>query len=108
MIKVELRAVPEGGNEYEAIASVVVREGEPPTIWDPQEVVPFDLHALVPTGDGEATKVTFEDDPATWARNLHSILRTGYLVPVVVQDDEAGADAVAPDLVQMNRRPEDG
>lgn len=90
MIKVELRAVPQGGNDYEAIATVEVREGEPPTIWDPQEVVPIDLHALVPTGDGQVKKVTFEDDPATWARNLRSILRTGYLVPVITHDDASG------------------
>lgn len=56
MIKVELRAVPEGGHEYEAIATVEVRDGQPPVIWDPQEVVPIDLHALVPTGDDRARK----------------------------------------------------
>lgn len=92
MIKVELRAVPEGGHEYEAIATVEVRDGQPPVIWDPQEVVPIDLHALVPTGDDRARKVTFGDDPATWARHLSSILRTGYLVPVITHDDASGEE----------------
>lgn len=89
MIKVELRAVPEGHGDYEAIATVEVRDGERPFVWDPQDVVPLDLHALIPTADRGFAKVTFEHDPATWLRNLRSILRTGYLVPVVVHDDDA-------------------
>lgn len=87
MIDVELRAVPQGKDDYEAVARLSVREDGTHEAWDPRGVIPFDLHALVVTKDG-LRKITFEDDPALWARNLGTILRTGYLVPVVVRDDE--------------------
>lgn len=55
---------------------------------------PTNLH--VPVLDettGRFQQVTFQDDPATWARNLHALLRTGYLVPVITHDDlPAGTD----------------
>lgn len=87
MIEVELRAVPQGKADYEAVARLSVRDDGSHEVWDPQGVIPFDLHALVASTHG-LQKVTFEDDPVRWARNLGSILRTGYLVPVVVRDDE--------------------
>lgn len=89
MIEVEFRAVPQGGNHYEAIARLVVHDDGTREEWYPQEVIPYDLHALVPGGDA-LRKVKFEQDPATWARHLRSILRTGYLVPVVTHDDGVG------------------
>lgn len=87
MIEVELRAVPQGKDDYEAIARLVVRDDGTHEEWDPQEVIPYDLHVLAPDEEAGARKVTFEEDPATWARHLKTILRTGYLVPVVVRDD---------------------
>lgn len=36
--------------------------------------------------EGELVTMTVERDPVTWARNLHKALRTGYLVPVVLEE----------------------
>lgn len=90
MIEVELQSVPEGAVEYATVARVTVPDQGPPEIWDPQGVVPTYLPALDQTPEG-LERVSFEADPARWARCLGSILRTGYLVPVVVRDDGGNA-----------------
>lgn len=89
MVKVELRRVPEGGTAYETVAALTV-DGEGRCVLDdPQGLVPTDLHVLVPDEEHGLRPVRFEDDPETWARNLHRVLRTGYLVPVLVDDPGA-------------------
>ncbi|KUG59221.1 hypothetical protein AVL62_05920 [Serinicoccus chungangensis] len=55
---------------------------------DPQGLVPTDLHVLVPDEvAGGLRPVAVTEDPETWARNLHTVLRTGYLVPVLLDAD---------------------
>lgn len=93
MIEAELRSVPAGGREYVPVARIRVEDDGTSRIWDPDQLLPLDVHALVPSLPGEfgetgPRRVTFADDPQLWVRRLDTILRTGYLVPVVLQDDE--------------------
>lgn len=88
MIEIELQQVPEGGHDYAAVARLAINDDGTNDTWDPQELIPFDMHVLVTDPTAGLRRVTFEDDPATWARNLHSVLRTGYLVPVITRDDD--------------------
>lgn len=91
-VEVELRSVPEGKETYEAVARLVVNDDGSHEVWDPGSVVPalMDLPVLVPLENGErgVSRIAFRDDPAEWARRLDTVLRTGYLVPVVVRDDQ--------------------
>jgi hypothetical protein len=87
MITVELRRVPEGGHEYEMAASLSVAGDGTYELDDPENLVPIRLHVLVPRDVGLPRRVDFDEDPETWARNLSSLLRTGYLVPVITHDD---------------------
>lgn len=101
MIEVELRGKPEGSRDYQTLARVSVREDGTSEVWDPEGIVPFDLPALEagPPGQHGPTRIYFAERPADWARGLGTILRTGYMVPVITRDDEdgtspgAGADA---------------
>lgn len=86
-LRVELRTAAHGSLEYTAAATVTVGPDGSVELHDPEGLVPTDLHVLAADEDGRIRKVRLEDDPATWARNLGSLLRTGYLVPVIVQDD---------------------
>lgn len=87
MLEVELRRVPEGADDYVTVARLRVDEGGQTETWDPEGFLPLDVPALV-VDAGKIRRVAWQDDPATYARNLRSILRTGYLVPVVTRDDE--------------------
>ncbi|HEY1133277.1 MAG TPA: hypothetical protein VGE77_01755 [Nocardioides sp.] len=86
MIEVELRKPV---TEYRTVARLRVHDDGTVEFDDPDEQFMTDLHVLVP--DDEAPrgmrKIRFEDDPATWARHLDSVHRTGYCVPVVTRDD---------------------
>lgn len=87
-VKVELRRVPEGAADYECVATMTVHDQQ----WeldDPEGFFPVDLPVLV-IEDSAMRSVQLHEDPATWARNLDTILRGGYLVPVVVLDDGDG------------------
>ena len=86
MIELELRNVPEGGHDYVAVARLIVHDDDRTEIWDPDDLIPTELYVLV-VDDTTPRRISYQDDPATWARNLHSVLRTGYLVPVVTRDD---------------------
>jgi len=88
MLTVELRRVPDGGTDYTTVATVTVADDGTYELRDPGGYVPVDLHVLVAHDGPGFRPVTLDEDPATWARNLHSVLRTGYLVPVVTHDDE--------------------
>lgn len=88
MIEVELRQSPEGAHEYRAVARLTVRDDGTHETWDPEDLIPFELHALRRDPEAGLEKIHFEDQPAEWARRLGTILRTGYLVPVIVRDDE--------------------
>lgn len=83
-IVVELQAVPEGASEYQKVAELVVAEDGTHTLDDPQNLFP--LEVPVPVFDaGRPLQVHFADEPHTWARHLPNLLRTGYLVPKVVE-----------------------
>lgn len=84
-VKVELQRVPEGASEYERVATITVH-GQQWELEDPEGFFPVDLPVLV-VEDSTMRQVLLHDDPATWARNLDTILRGGYLVPVVVLDN---------------------
>jgi hypothetical protein len=97
MIRVDLRRVPEGGRDYETVAQLSVADDGTYDIDDPQGQFPLGLHVLDFGDDehaGPPRQVHFEEDPAAWARNLDTLLRGGYLVPVIVHDDalDAGAE----------------
>lgn len=87
MIEVELQRVPDEGREYEVAATLSVADDGTVNVHDPDELLPTGLHVLVAEPGGQLRQVRFDEDPATWARNLDSLLRTGYLVPVITRDD---------------------
>lgn len=87
MIEVELQRVPDGGRDYEVAATLRVDDDGSVDLHDPDRLVPTSLHVLVADPGGQLRQVRFEDEPVTWARNLSSLLRTGYLVPVITRDD---------------------
>lgn len=93
MIELELCAVPEGSSEYVRVAGLVVRDDGTYTVDDPRGYLPIETPALLPRPDGQRglDRVELADDAATWARQAHTILRTGYLVPVIVHDDGSPA-----------------
>lgn len=84
-VKVELRRVPEGASEYQSVAWMTAA-GSSWEVEDPEGLFPTELHVLVAGADG-LRPVRLEEDPETWARNLATVLRSGYLVPVVTLDD---------------------
>jgi hypothetical protein len=87
MIRVELRRVPQGGRHFVTIGTLEVADDGTYELDDPGGVFPLELLSLVADGDGQPRQVSFQDDPATWARNLSGHLRTGYLVPVITDED---------------------
>jgi hypothetical protein len=87
MIEVELQRVPDEGSEYEVAATLRVDADGSVHVHDPEHLIPTSLHVLVASPEGELRQVRFEEDPSTWVRNLDSLLRTGYLVPVITRDD---------------------
>lgn len=88
MIEVELRAAPEGGLEYEVRARVRVEDGRV-EMWDPEGLMPVEIPALVRDPEaGRPRRVHFDQEPELWAERLHTILRTGYLVPVIAAGRE--------------------
>jgi|SRR5690625_2350226 len=86
VIEVELRAVPQGEKEYVPVARLTVADDGQLTTWDPEGLIPTDVPVLVATPGGGLRRVSVEEDPATYARHMDTILRTGYLVPVVTAD----------------------
>lgn len=90
-ITVELRRVPEGEREPRAVAQLRVLEDGGYELTDPEGYVDPELLQAPLIAPG-GRRVTLQDDPQTWARNLGRLLRTGYLVPVVVQDDREGGE----------------
>lgn len=92
MVTLQLRLVPQGGDRYETGATLTVDDQGGHVLDDPQGLMPLDLPVLVPDETGGLRRVAFAEDPQIWVRNVHTVLRTGYLVPVVVEgEQEAGA-----------------
>lgn len=91
MITAQLRRVPEGGSDYETVATVQVDADGTYQIDDPEGYVPTALHVLVVDESGQLQRVDLEHDPQTWVRNLPSLMRTGYLVPVITEDTSMSA-----------------
>lgn len=90
MIEAEFQKSPEGAHEYRATARLVVRDDGSHQAWDPDGVIPWGIHALRSSAESGRglEQVFFESEPVEWVRRLNTILRTGYLVPVIVRDDE--------------------
>lgn len=89
-VTVNLQRVPEGESEYRTVATLEVAADNTYRLTDPDEFFPLEDHVLVLGDPGtEPRRVSFTDDPSTWAQNLPGLLRTGYLVPVVTL---AGSD----------------
>lgn len=82
-VTVEMKRVPEGENTYRVVATLTVAPDQTYTLDDPDERFPFYLAVPITVGPGAIEQVWFGDDPARWAKNLPSLLRTGYLVPEV-------------------------
>jgi hypothetical protein len=89
MIEIELRQVPDGGHDYEPVARLAINDDGSNDTWDPQELLPFDMPVLATDDPAGPRRVTFTEAPEVWARNLRSVLRTGYLVPVITKDTTA-------------------
>jgi len=87
MIRVELRRVPQGARDFVTIGTLEVADDGTYELDDPGGVFPLELLSVVADVDGHLRQVSFQDDPATWARNLSGHLRTGYLVPVITDED---------------------
>lgn len=88
-ITVELQRVPEGESEYRTVATLQVDAAGTHTLEDPDELFPLEIPVLVAGEPGQPPRrIAFNDDPAAWAANLSSLLRTGYLVPVVTIGDD--------------------
>lgn len=92
MITVELQSVLEGRSDYEPVATMTVADDGTYRLVDPEGLFPVDLHVLVVDDAGELGQVALEDDAATWARNLGTVLRSGQLVPVITHDDDPPAE----------------
>lgn len=87
MLKLQLRAVPEGADEYATVASMLVDENGVVARDDPDHRIPDDMPVLVFSEGEPPRRVTLDEDPIAWVTNLHRLLRTGYLVPVVEDCD---------------------
>ncbi|MDN5746143.1 MAG: hypothetical protein L0H31_13615 [Nocardioidaceae bacterium] len=91
MIEVELKT-PAGEHGYGTVARVTVYDDGSHEVWDPQGRIPWGIHALRPSSEGNGPlQVFFEEEPIEWVRRLGTILRPGYLVPVLVRDAAPGA-----------------
>lgn len=95
MITLELQSVPEGRSDYEPVATMTVADDGTYRLVDPEGLFPVDLHVLVIDDVGDLRQVTVEDDAATWARNLDTVLRAGQLVPVITHDDNPPAEGLS-------------
>lgn len=91
MITVELRRPSNHGDRYHRLATLTVHDDASYDLDDPEGLFPFALHVVVPDSGRGLRRVTFAEDRATWARHLGGLLRTGYLVPVTVQDTRAAS-----------------
>lgn len=93
MIRVELnqRDFDETGS-YRTIAALTVADDGTYQFEGEAAEFPTNLHVLTTDETDGLRPVRFEDDPATWARNLDTLLRTGYLVPVITHDDNEAAE----------------
>jgi hypothetical protein len=81
MIAVDLR-IPTDGREYATAATVEVRDGRA-EFTGRRELFDTSLTAF---DAGAGGRVSFDEDPERWARNLDTVYRTGQLVPVITAD----------------------
>ncbi len=86
MIRVELHERFDG--QYRTVGALTVADDGTYQFDGDASAFPTDLHVLAADAAGQIRPVTFAAEPATWARNLDTVLRTGYLVPVVTHDDD--------------------
>lgn len=88
MIEVELKEAPAGPGEYRAVARLTVNDDGTYQLDDPERKLLTPIPVLVDDQDAEdgVRQVFFEDDPATWARNVGVLYRSGIWVAEVVTD----------------------
>lgn len=91
MIEVELKEAPEGPGEYRVVARLTVNDDGTYQLDDPETKLLTPIPVLVDDQDAEdgVRQVFFEDDPATWARNVEVLYRSGIWVAEVVADTDA-------------------
>ena len=80
MVVVEMNRLVDDG--YRVGATLRVNDDGTWTVEGDAALVPLEMVMIGPDGQ----PVSFATDPQTWARRLHTRLRTGYLVPAVVAD----------------------
>lgn len=95
MIAVELMQAPFPRGQYLPVALLVVDDDGEVFLDDPEQLIPTQLHALGSCPAGSLRRIEFAEDPEEWARHLDSILRTGYLVPLVLRDSREAERSAA-------------
>lgn len=108
VVTAQLRRVPEGGSELETVATIQVTGDGTYRLHDPEGYVPTELAVLVVDEAGRLQRVHLEDDPRAWVQNLPSLMRTGYLVPVITEDqaEDQAAEAHDPHGSQASDGPQ--
>lgn len=81
MVVTEFLKLTADGLGQEKVATLTVHDDGTHTISGDPDWVPTDVGILLEHG-----RLTFEDDPAAWARSIGTELRTPYLTARVVED----------------------
>jgi hypothetical protein len=86
MIKVELRKSGPRGS-YETLATLQLNDDNSYVVEGPRAAFLLDRLTVL-LDDGR--RLRFDDDRATWLRNLHRAFRTPYRIPVITEDTHPG------------------
>lgn len=86
MIELQLKA-PSEGDGYETVLTLTVADDGSYEIDQTRDLRLEEVPIRDRTVPG--WQLWLKDDPAKWARSAHKAFRTGYLVPVIVRDDDA-------------------
>ncbi len=92
MIELELRTFPAGARDPVRVAGLTIEDDGTYRVDDPKELLPTAMPVFSKSPDGGYAQVFLEQDPAAWARGLRTVMRSGYLFPVIVRDDEKDID----------------
>jgi hypothetical protein len=90
LIEIELRTPIDATTEYRPAARLRVEDDGTYTMSGETNLFITDVG--IPDRRTVSGRLTFEDDPEEWARNLHKELRTPYLVSVVIVDSKSAED----------------
>lgn len=89
MIQVEIQQRNDSVERYAVAGTLTVEDDGTYHFAGDRSVFPTYLPVLVLDAQDQFHRVAFEDDPATWARHLDSVMRTGYSVPVITRDESS-------------------